>query len=96
MKKFCMEIPDEAAAFLEEQEASPFGKTAAVAMLLFPFIYDQKLTFKRAAAMMEISKDDLREIYDFYGMNEGVATGVEHLESIKRKYHLGHTGKSEN
>lgn len=96
MKEFRMEIPDEAAEFLAGQDASPFEKIAAVAMLLFPFIYDQKLTFKRAAAMMEISKDDLREIYDFYGMNEGVATGVEHLESIKRKYHLGHTGKSEN
>ena len=67
MKEFRMEIPDEAAEFLAGQDASPFEKIAAVAMLLFPFIYDQKLTFKRAAAMMEISKDDLREIYDFYG-----------------------------
>lgn len=95
MKKFCLEIPDEAAAFLEGQEASPFGKTTAVAMLLFPFIYDQTVTFKRAAAMMGISKDDLREVYDFYGMNEGAVTGVEHLESIKRKYHLGHAVQGE-
>lgn len=62
MESITIQVPVEMRKYLEE--LSPESELRRNALLLYPYILNQSLSYRRAAEILGIGKSELLEIYD--------------------------------
>ena len=82
MKEITIQVPQEAAEFLEKHEFTPAERMSCIALLMFPFIHSHQLFYGHVEHMLGMSEYDLKSVYSYFGFPDWAAP--DDLDTINK------------